>query len=188
MIKQLWGKVILSGVHPIGQILNFDDQREFQNRGTGHMHAPIHIVDAPKIDENEDSEGVEFIDKYITCSLPDETEYPEMSNLVKRVQSHHHAISCRKKKGVACRFNVPWAPSDKTRIVRSEEKIDETMVKESKKLIEKGLCYIVTISDLSYVTLSEILKECGVTAEQYDNALGCAEKRYLYYINKNHVK
>ena len=27
--KQLWGKVILSGMYPIGQILNFDDQRKF---------------------------------------------------------------------------------------------------------------------------------------------------------------
>ena len=34
------------------------------------MHGPIHIVDAPKIDENEDSEVVEFIDKYITCVYP----------------------------------------------------------------------------------------------------------------------
>ena len=42
IFKQLWGKVILSGMHPIGQILNFDDRREVQNRGTKHMHAPIH--------------------------------------------------------------------------------------------------------------------------------------------------
>ena len=35
------------------------------------MHVSIHIVDAPKIDENEDSEVVEFIDKSITCALPD---------------------------------------------------------------------------------------------------------------------
>ena len=41
--KKLWDKIILSGMHPIGQILNFEDQREFQNRGTEHMHAPIHI-------------------------------------------------------------------------------------------------------------------------------------------------
>ena len=126
-------------MYPIGQILNFDDQGEFQNRGTEHMHAPIHIVDAPKIDENEDSEVVEFIDKYITCALPDETKHPEMSNLVKRVQTHHHTTTCRKKKGVACRFNAPWAPSDKTRTVRSEEKIDETILKQIKKLIEKVL-------------------------------------------------
>ena len=45
------------------------------------MHSPIHIVDALKIGENEDSDIAEFIDKYITCASPDETEYREMSNL-----------------------------------------------------------------------------------------------------------
>ena len=95
------------------------------------------VVDAPKIDENEDSEVIEFIDKCVTCVLPDETKYPEMSNLVKKVQTHHHATTCRKKKNVVCRFNAPCAPSDKTRIVRSKEKIDETIVKQSIKLIDK---------------------------------------------------
>ena len=38
------------------------------------------------------------------------------------------------------------------------------------------LSYIVAITDLPDVTLSEILEECGVTGEQYDNALGCVEK------------
>ena len=129
VFKQLWGKVILGGMHPIGQILNFDDGRDLQNRGTQHMHVPIHIADAPKIDENKCSEVVEFIDKYITYALPDETNYSEMTNLVKKGQIHHHTTTCRKKKGVVCRFNGPWAPLDKTRIVRSEEKIDETIVK-----------------------------------------------------------
>ena len=32
-----------------------------------------------KIDENEGSEAIEVIDKYITCALPDEIEYPEMN-------------------------------------------------------------------------------------------------------------
>ena len=58
---------------------------------------------------------------------------------------------------------------------------------EIKKNIEKVFSYIVTISDQSDVTLSEILEECGVTAEQYDIALGYVEKRSLYYINKNLV-
>ena len=137
VFKQLWGKVILSGMHPIGQILNFDDRREFQNQGTEHMHAPIHIVDVPEIDENEDSKVVEFIDKFITCALPDETKYPEMSNLVKRVQTHHHTTTSGKKKGVVCRFDASWAPSDKARIVRSYEKIDETIIKQSKNLFKK---------------------------------------------------
>ena len=124
-------------MHPIGQILNFDDQREFQNIRTEHNHAPIHIVDAPKIDENEDSEVVEFIDKYITCALPDETKYPEMSNLVKKVHTHYHTTTCRKKTVVVCRFNDSWTPSDKTRIVCSDKKIDKTKVDQSKDLLMK---------------------------------------------------
>ena len=56
------------------------------------------------------------------------------------------------------------------------------------KVIEKMLSYIVAVSDLSDVTLSEILERCGVRAEQHDNALGCVEKRSLCYINENHVK
>ena len=42
---------------------------------------------------------------------------------IKKMQTDHHATTCRKKKGVACRLNALWAPSDKTRIVDSEEKI-----------------------------------------------------------------
>ena len=99
------------------------------------MHTPIQIVYTPKIDENEDSEVAEFINKYITCALPEKTKYPKMSNLVKKVQTHHHMSTCRKKEGVACRFNAPWTLTDKTRIVRSEEKIDETIEKQSRKLV-----------------------------------------------------
>ena len=36
---------------------------------------------------------------------------------------------------------------------------------------------IEKISDLSNVTQSEISEECGVTAEPYDNTLGCVEKK-----------
>ena len=64
-----------------------------------HMHAPIHVVDALKIDENNDSEVKEFIDKYILCALSDEEKYSEMNKLVRKVQIHHHTTTCRKKKG-----------------------------------------------------------------------------------------
>ena len=184
VFKQLWGKVILSGMHPIGQILNFDDRREFQNRGTEHMHVPIHVVDAPKIDENEDSEVVEFIDKYITCSLPDENKHPELTSLVKKVQTHHHTTTCRKKKGITCRFNAPWPPSDETKIVRREEDMDKTKLAASKKLLEKVLSYIVKIDDLSNITQTELLAMCGVTKEEYCNALRCVEKVTIFYKRK----
>ena len=43
------------------------------------------------------------------------------------------------KKDITCRFNAPWAPSHKPRIVCSEKKIDKTIAKHNKKLIEKVL-------------------------------------------------
>ena len=129
------------------------------------MLAPIHVVDAPNIDENEGSELVEFIDKYITCALPDKTKYVEMSNLVKKEQTDHPTTTCRKKKGLACRFNAPWAPSSKTRIVSSKKDIDKTIIKWSKNPIDKVHSHIVTTGDLSDATLSNILEECGVTEE-----------------------
>ena len=82
------------------------------------------------------------------------------------MQTLHHISTCWKN--VECRFNIPWTPSDKT---RTEEKIDGTILRQSKKLIDAVLSYIITKSGLSDVILSEILEEFGVIAEQYDNAL-----------------
>ena len=115
---QLWGKVILSGMHPIGQILNYDDRREFQNRATEHfLHAPIHVVDAPQIDVDDDETVTKFIDQYITYSLLDEDKHPILHNLVKKVQIHKHTSTCGRKKGVKCRIDFPCPPSNETKMI-----------------------------------------------------------------------
>ena len=98
VFKQLWGKVVLSWNAFYWSNFEFWKRRDFQTRETEHIHISIHIVGAPKNDENKDSEVVEFKNKYITCALPDETEYPEMNNLVKKVQANHHTSSYRKKR------------------------------------------------------------------------------------------
>ena len=145
IFKKLWNGVILSGMHPIGEILNYDERREFQNRGTEHIHAPIHIKDAPKIDEDDDSnddEVVDFIDKYITCSLPDKDSFPDLYELVKKLQTHRHKATCKKKKSVTCRFNAPWPPSVQTRIVRGGKDIEKDVLKKSKQVLDKVLLQV----------------------------------------------
>lgn len=124
-------------------------------RGTEYMHVPIYVIDSLKIDENEDNEVGGFIDKCITCALPDETKYVEIRNLIKRLQS-------RKNKDVASRFNATWVPSDEARIAHSEENMNETKIKQSKKLVDKVNSYIVTINDLSHITVSEILEKTWI--------------------------
>lgn len=63
---------------------------------------------------------------------------------------------------MSCRFNSLWTPSYETRIIRSEENMDETKTKQSKKLIDKMLSYIFTTNYLSDIALSEILKIMGL--------------------------
>ena len=50
------------------------------------MHAPIHVVNAQKIDENDDSEVVEFTDKHNTRAFPDDIKYAKISNLKTKAQ------------------------------------------------------------------------------------------------------
>ena len=100
-------------MHPIGQIINYDDMREFQNRGKYHMHVQIHVQDAPTINEDDDADDrkvADFIEKYITCSLPNETYSPVLHQLVTQVQTHFHTNSCRKRNGVTSRFGGPPPP------------------------------------------------------------------------------
>ena len=171
IFKQVFGKVILSGMHPIGQILNFDERVEFAARGTAHFHCPAHVVGAPKIDVDEDNKVIEFIDKYITCSLPDKEKDAELNTLVKTVQTHHHTPTCEKKKGVTCRFNAPWPPSEETLIVRGQEDVDKTELRSSKKTVDKVLAQIAQVDDLSDITEEQLLEMCGVSDTDYYNAL-----------------
>lgn len=77
IFQQLWDKVILGGIHLLGQIINYDDRDEFQKRGTKHFHGTVHVKGAPLIDKDDDEVGTQFINKFITCELPDD---PELCN------------------------------------------------------------------------------------------------------------
>ena len=61
--KFLGPNVIMSSMHRIGETINYDETREFRGRCVQHPHCAIHVKDALKLDENTDSEIVEFIDK-----------------------------------------------------------------------------------------------------------------------------
>ena len=115
--SQLWGKVILGGLHPIGQILNYDERGEFQDRGTEHIHAPVHVENAPTIENDSREDVISFIDKYVTCSIPDKQLHPELNKLVNSLQTHHCTKTCKKKKGIKCRFNAHWLSTEQNKIV-----------------------------------------------------------------------
>ena len=146
--------------------------KQFQGRCVQHPHCAIHVKDAPKLDENTDSEILEFIDKYITCSIPHKDAPPELHELVISRLTHECAITCRKR-GFCCHSNAPWPASEQTRIVRGEDDTNEE-VKQSKKVVYKVLHEIVdnrTTEELHHVKLQDILDSCGVSEQEYENAM-----------------
>ena len=123
--------------HFQGQLLDHNERREFQYRGGEHPHGTLHVEGAPVFDKDSDQKVVKFIDKYITCAIPDKKEYPELHKLVTTVQTHGHTQTCKKKKGIKCRFNFPAPPSDTTRIVRLEvTDCDDNFIKEKRKIVD----------------------------------------------------
>jgi hypothetical protein len=174
-ISKLFNCILdVNGIHPIGQILIYDDRREFQGSGVEHCHCLLHVHGAPRIDNDSDETCCKFIDKYITCSLPDKEKQPEMHQLVSTLQTHHHTTTCRKKKGVICRFNAPWPPTEETIISRAppvkETEKAKHKIKRSKEIVNKVLAAFQGM-DLDSVCLTQVLDEANVTATQYMTAL-----------------
>ena len=91
--------------------------------------------------------------------------------LLNKVQTHHHTTTCRKKKGVRCRFNAPWPPSTRTLLARAPGRISANKLKAAKKIIDNVLSTIVQINDISNVSEKALLKIAGVSEDIYYNAL-----------------
>ena len=76
-----------------------------------------------KPDLSNKADVVEFVDKYITCRLPnpDKVDEVPLFSLVRKYQTHKHTATCqRKRKGDGkkslgyCRFGFPRLPSRNT--------------------------------------------------------------------------
>ena len=85
IFQTVWKDVVMSSLSPVGEILNFDERGEFQSKtGTKHIHAILHIQDAPKIDDDDVEEVIQFIDNHITCALPHDVNHQHFHALVKK--------------------------------------------------------------------------------------------------------
>ena len=106
-----------SSSKPIGEIVDYFWQVEFQLRGSPHVHSLWWVKDAPDLQTVEGLRAVPgFIDKYITTKIPSEGEDAELRILVMRLQRHKHTHTCQKNGRHGCRFDYPKRPSPETRL------------------------------------------------------------------------
>ena len=161
--------IILGNSHPIGQIKDFKYRIEFQQRGSPHAHMLIWIKDAPQVKGSDEKDVSQFVDKYITCSVP--TDDDELAELVKTVQKHSHSSACRKP-GKSCRFSFPRPPLDETTVLYPPE---EPTTEQAKTIYSDTLTAVYDkLSSLEPDTdpsLAELLDDMQVPLNLYMKAL-----------------
>ena len=112
-LNTFFQKFLRSNAHPLGELVDYAIQIEFQARGSPHAYTILWIKDAPKLGVDSDEDVCNFIDQYISCSSPEDAD---LAHLVSKVQKHRHSAACRRNGH--CRFHYPRPPSPQTLIAR----------------------------------------------------------------------
>ena len=122
-LNTFFQEFLKSTAKPLGEIVDYGIRIEFQARGSPHAHCVIWVKDAPKYGVNNDNEVCDFIDKYISCAIPEQEG--KLKDLVLLLQQHKHSTYCKRNK--TCRFNFPKPPTCKTLIATPDA--DSSVIK-----------------------------------------------------------
>ncbi|XP_062612709.1 uncharacterized protein LOC134274433 [Saccostrea cucullata] len=146
----------MSPAKPIGTIVDYFVRVEFQQRGSPHMHCLYWVENAPKLDEDKDTDQ-------------------ELRQIVLDVQQHSkgHSKSCRKK-GTECRFSFPRPPSECTFISRQlEQNVDDSSNElgsvQAKEILLKVWNEVVDDTNACKTT-EEIFSNINLSQDLYEKA------------------
>ena len=179
---------------PLGKTKHYAICVEFQIRGSPHIHSFIWIIGAPNLSSENIDEYTEWVDRHINAHLPEKDSHPELYELVKTNQIHHHSKSCRKYKNELCRFHFGRYFCDRTIVAKPlDDKLSpvekQSILNRRKELLQRVSDYInyqlnpakVNIYDeekedfVQVKTIEEILDSLGITTADYYNALQISE-------------
>ncbi|RXN32331.1 replicase helicase endonuclease [Labeo rohita] len=189
-VDALMTHLLLSPAQPIGEVEDYFYRVEFQARGSPHIHLLAWVKGAPEFENQSDQEMCDFIDRYITCHLPDPTSDPELHKIVTEVQLHSrkHSKSC-KKGNMLCRYGFPKLPVSKTTITRprpqrpEEDENEDQNRPDGKKARQeavrkaindarmklKPLWDLLNDPQASFDNLSDMLTKCDLSMDDYNN-------------------
>ncbi len=104
----LFVKHVVMVEEPFGKVKDLVWRVEMQLRGSPHIHSLWWCEGAPNLDTAEGlREAPSFIDRYVTCRLPDENTEAVLYQLVNSRQRHSHTHTCFKAGNKQCRFDFP---------------------------------------------------------------------------------
>ncbi len=143
---------------------------EFQHRGSPHAHMIIWLANAPYIDVNSPgsiSSVEEFISRIITI---DSAAHPEIRELVAR-QTHKHSHTCKKGES-QCRFEIPFFPMDRTRILLPIQEHDYLTDRQLQTSLAKVREVLEAVPP-EITTFDEFLIHIGISLDRY---LACIQR------------
>ena len=126
--RDFFSTVLVKG-QALGEVKHYFWKKEYQSRGAPHYHLILWIRDAPVIGVDPEDKVTAWIDKRITCHIPDEKISPELHRLVTKYQLHKCSSYCRRKKkyGSAyvthCKFGFPREVGDETILNNVEDSL-----------------------------------------------------------------
>ena len=167
-LNTFFQEFLKSTAKPLGEIVDYGIRIEFQARGSPHAHCVIWVKDAPKYGVNNDNEVCDFIDKYISCAIPEQEG--KLKDLVLLLQQHKHSTYCKRNK--TCRFNFPKPPTCKTLIATPDP--DSSVVKSAQSVLAK--VHKVLADGHTDLSLNEILIRAKVSPNEYTEALEVSSK------------
>ncbi|XP_070403924.1 uncharacterized protein [Nothobranchius furzeri] len=167
--------VIMSPAQPIGKIIDYFYRVEFQQRGSCHTHC-LFWTDGPKIGVNTDAEVIAFVDKYVTCDLPPDSD--PLHEVVHSVQMHSkkHSKSCRKNH-TTCRFHFPRPPSNNTFICKQETDVDNkenpsdktsSDLKKAAKHIMTKVKEALTSENNTFSSIDDLFNSIGIDQTTFE--------------------
>ncbi|XP_077968311.1 uncharacterized protein LOC144422216 [Styela clava] len=165
--------IILSSCKPLGEVEDYFFRVEFQQRGSPHIHCLLWVKDSPKYGVNSNAEVEAYIDRHVTCQIPQEHEDKELFDIVNSVQQHSksHTKSCRKK-GTVCRYGFPRPPSSRTFIAQCDQGIaaDDLAIVKAKDILKKIMSHIFNEKwqCAEDANLAKLLKELNITQDDIE--------------------
>lgn len=111
--RSFLNNVLLAKNSPLGEIEHYFWRREYQARGAPHIHSKFWVKNAPIYGVDSDEVVMDYIEKHITCRIPDPIKEPILYDKVMKYQVHRCTSSCQRlvfnkgKKSLICRYGFP---------------------------------------------------------------------------------
>lgn len=165
--------------NPFGKhrVVDYFIRIEFQQRGSAHAHTLLWLENSPREDLSEDMPlTVQLITDLCSVDKNDLEDPGMIEN-----QTHAHTFTCTKRGEQHCRFNIPYWPMFRTRVLVPLSKEDS----RRERLKEKAKSAREKLETKTYNSIQAFISDINCNHDQYLDMVRSTLKRATVYFKRN---